>query len=191
MSARLATPPDAITGMRAVSAISSMRAASTPACAPSRSMSVTIAAATPAVRNRCATSATVSWLVSTHPLTASLPSRMSIEPKIFPGNSPQASRTSPGLSLDRAKSAANVERAFHRGTNLRDRSSISRCAGNRAIEIDYVDKFCTRFLEAARRLGRVGAIDGGPVHVAAEQAHDLAALQVNCGNDGKLLEQAS
>ena len=53
-----------------------------------------------------------------------------------------------------------------------------------------MDNFRPGFLEATRRLTRVCPIDGGLAHVAVQQANDLAALQVNCGNDGELLEQA-
>ena len=187
-----------------------MRAGSTPTCAPSRAMSVTIKAATSAARKRSAASATVSWLVSTHPLTASLPSRISIDPKTLPGNSTQAlaeqfwiqqrsrtDRDAVGAARERrayrfdcAQSAAHIDCAFYRRSNLRDRFDISRRSGNRAIEIHYVDKFRPGFLEATRRIARVCPIDGGLAHVAMQQANDLAALQVNRGNDGELLEQA-
>src|SRR5258708_13635234 len=87
-------------------------------------------------------------------------------------------------SLDCAESAANVDCASHRPANLRDRLDISRCAGNRAIKIDYVDKFRPRLLEPTRGLARIRAIDGRAFHVAVEQAHDLATLEVNRGNNG-------
>ena len=37
---------------------------------------------------------------------------------------------------------------------------------------------------------RVAAIDGHQAHVAVQQPHDLAALQVDRGNNGELFEQA-
>jgi len=52
-----------------------------------------------------------------------------------------------------------------------------------------VDKFRALRLEPSRRIPRIAAIDGRPAHVAVEQANDLAALQIDCGNNGELLEQ--
>ncbi len=46
--------------------------------------------------------------------------------------------------LDRAQSAAHVDRAFHRRANLRDRLDVARRSGNRAVEVDNVDKLRAR-----------------------------------------------
>ncbi len=174
-------------------------------------MSVTIAAATPALRNRCAASATVSWLVSTHPLTASIAVANIDRTENFPGkllasvadefwiqergrtnrDAVGAARERRADRLDCAQSAAHVDGAFHRCSNPRDRLDISRRAGDRAIEVYDVDKFRAGLLETARGLAGIRAVDGGSVHVAVEQAHDLAVLQVNGGNDGEFLEQAN
>ena len=160
MSSRLATPPDAITGRRTALAISAMRSASTPACAPSRAMSVTIAAATPAARNRSAAS-TSGELAGLHPsfdgeppvanveraedpagkLGTGAPDQRGIEQR---GRSDRhaigAARERRAHRLDCAQSAAYVDRAVDRGANLRDRLEVARRAGNRAVEVHNVDK---------------------------------------------------
>ena len=64
-----------------------------------------------------------------------------------------------------------------------DRGAVDRFARECAVEINDVEPFGARLLEALRLRGGIVAIDGGAVHIAFRQADDLAGLEVDGGED--------
>ncbi len=63
------------------------------------------------------------------------------------------------------------------------RLAIDRLARERAVEVDDVQMLRARLGEQHRLMGGIVAIDGGAVHIALGQTDDLAALQVDGGED--------
>ena len=78
-----------------------------------------------------------------------------------------------------AHAAAELHFHRHAGENAFDRRGVHRLAGEGAVEIDDVQPVEALGREGARLRGRVGVEHGRLRHVAAHQAHALAALEVD------------
>jgi hypothetical protein len=61
------------------------------------------------------------------------------------------------------------------------RRAVHRLAREGAVEIDQVQPLAARVLERARLGGGIGVEHGGLVHLAAQEAHGLAVLEVDGG----------
>jgi hypothetical protein len=59
--------------------------------------------------------------------------------------------------------------------------AVDRLAREGAVEVDEVQPLAARVLERLRLGRRVGVEDGGLVHLAAQEAHGLAVLEVDGG----------
>ncbi len=87
------------------------------------------------------------------------------------------------------RAVANAAAQLHMaGEALDDRAhglAIDRFAGERAVEIDDVEMLRARFGKQHRLRGGIVTIDGRAVHIALGQADDLAALQIDRGENDK------
>src|SRR5262245_58336250 len=160
-------------------------------------MSVKMMTAAPASSTLRARSRAVTSLVSAQPSTATLPPLASMPTAILPGNLRQASFTSAGFLsaavprmtrdvaaepvLDAgqvADAAAELHRDLDALQDGVDRRGVHRLACERAVEIDQLQPLCSGVREAARLVGGIGIVDGGLLHVALDEAHALAVLEV-------------
>ena len=138
------------------------------------------------------------------PSTATMPSRASMPTAIWPGHCLQAALTRPGSftatvprmtrftpasnqlrdALDGADAAAQLGRHLDRLQDLDHRRAIDRMALDRAVEIDQVQPFAAGMGEGLGLGGRAVVEHRGARHVAAQQAHALAVLQIDRGKQG-------
>ena len=88
---------------------------------------------------------------------------------------------------ERANAAAELYRVLRRGDNRVDRRPVDRMAFKRAVQVNDMQPFETLVLESLRLGGRIGVVDGRPGHVALDEAHALAVLQVYGGKRGSSL----
>ena len=154
---------------------------------------------TPRAVSSATASATSASLVSVQPASETLPSRASTETTI---RSPCASTVSPRNSGSRsaavpittrsapasqrggdrvgvAQPAADLDRAVDRVGDPPHRLEVLRLARLRPVEVDDV-QVLGAFLGPARRgVDRVGVVGGLAVVVALEQAHGVAAADVD------------
>ena len=80
-----------------------------------------------------------------------------------------------------ADAAAELHRDGHRGEDRLDRGGVHRPAGEGAVEVDEMQPFAARALEGEGLGGGVLAEDGGAGHVAAQEPHAAAVLEVDGG----------
>ena len=93
-------------------------------------------------------------------------------------------------ALDRfavADAAAKLDLAAEALEDRGYRRAIDRFAGKGAVEIDDMQPFGAGLREDLRLGGGIVAIDGGAGHVALGQAHDLAGLEVDGGEDDQAI----
>src|SRR5690606_30080257 len=64
-----------------------------------------------------------------------------------------------------------------------DRGAVYRPAGKSAVQIDHVQPFETLLLEGARLGSGIRIVDGRTFHVAQREAHALAVLEVDGGEE--------
>jgi hypothetical protein len=78
-----------------------------------------------------------------------------------------------------ADAAAQLAGTVHARQNRLDRRRIHRPAGKGAVQVDKMQPFAAGRLELRRLLCRIVAEDGGRRHLAAQEPHALAVLQVD------------
>src|SRR5579871_581851 len=81
---------------------------------------------------------------------------------------------------DVADAAAELHRNLDRLADRGDDARVHGLAGKGAVEVDEVQPFEARRLEALRLRHRIAVEDGGAGHVAPFEPHHLAVLEIDC-----------
>ena len=102
----------------------------------------------------------------------------------------RARRQCLAYGIDGSQPSAYVQCAADRSADCPDRFQVARRAGDRTVEVHDVDYPRALVLEGAGGRRRVLAVNSRAVHLTAQQAHDLAVLQIDRRNNGELVEQA-
>src|SRR6185437_5814531 len=140
-------------------------------------------AATPTSSKAAARSRAVIAVSLAQPSTATRPPRASMPTTMRPGYARQAALTRPGsLSAAVPRMTRATPRASRRHDRL-DGIAIHWLSREGAVEIDDMQPDAAGGDEALRLAGGIVAEDGRRAHFAAQQAHALAAFEVDRGKE--------